>query len=308
MNSTNPTFPIFDPKFSNQYQKVPSDPVQIMNQTIWSDKSSNTIYQMSDKIMKKHIDEVESAIRISAETNACVATDCLDSPELLQGLLFQNEKEIGIPPLLIASLRCEDWKVSQYIFNAFAILTSTRLLLMKVSKSKCSTLAKEKPRHLINVEEITVGHTITDGNFFYPIPLKNIHGISFRSSYESSTFQVLQKKRYEALFILLILLFIVAISLIVNYAQNTNYLEIIIIAFSSLIFIVSLVFCLLFKYPTNPISCSFYQNKCIEIGFIDPLSQKNAIAYLELQNNYSLRSAKDFISAMQNLTPHLSGV
>jgi len=290
--------------------------VQGFNNTLFADDSSNRKFASLDEKFKKEVTQVELQVRATTQSNVNAMQEALSSSDLLQGLLFPNERQLEVQPLYLSFINCEGWKQAS-IYAAFALMTNSRMILMKVAKAERSSLATEKTSRCVVTDEVNVGHTTYDGNFFYPIPLKNIHGMSFRNSYVSEANQSIQKRRYAFLIALMFLLFVAAVITVFATIFNANMmpsdqqltLDVVlpILLFFAVVAGVGFFCCTYFRQMPMLIPLPT-QSKTIELGFVDPLTQKNVVAYLELQPSYSIHEAKKFLSILQLQCPQLSGL
>ena len=111
--------------------------------------------------------------------------------QILQGMLVDDELLVPVRPLMIANYRkcatAHGWPVEDEKFGVRIYLTSKRVFILDADLHKVSTLDRRNldDKNFWVVDRITCAIRTIDELFFYPLPLKNITGMTLDIHYET---------------------------------------------------------------------------------------------------------------------------
>jgi len=280
-------------------------------QILFNDIESNKTFSLLDTQLKNEVTQTEFQVR---HTTHSTLQD-FESFDFLKALLLSHEQQLPVQPLQLSSITCTGWK--EPIYSATATLTNNRMVVTKISKAERSTLKNEKSElktPFFVTDQLSVEHITSNGSFFYPIPLKNIRGMAFKSSQLVTAAQTLQKHRYifllalTAVFVFAGIAAVLAVEFNVQDADTLQFMfEIMFPCLGFVVFGSVIAFCVCTYIKRFPIQTFPTQTKTVELGFVDPITQNTVVAYLEVESGVTLHEIKDFLTILQQQCPFISG-
>jgi len=282
----------------------PSNPHPQTPPLLFRDPSSNLIFnKMASEELRKRVANLEVALSTQVTTTQMQMNDWFTSEQFLQGLMLPDEFVDEQHTLLLQEIYCKGWGVP-CVPKSIAQLTNKRLLLLKVERGERATLTKEKPQSFFVRDQYNISNQVHDGNFFYPIPLSNITGISFRTSWDNSGSQSIQRRSSMiifGLFCLFVFATLASVPFLIFKDIGNMTLSIVVICILALCAVGLLIGFFVYNHYRT-LTAFFIKSppeRYMEVGFRDPLTQQQLVAQLWIDQNYSLQNARTFLCLLQ---------
>ena len=253
--------------------------------------------------------------------------------EMISDMLFDEEELVPVPPLLCTSFKkviVETGGTKEFRFGVKVYLTNRRIIMMDAEVTRMPTLEDSldsqdkslflRERHKIQVE-------VGDRSWYYPIPLNLLKGVTLDIHYSTKAHGFLSQRRpiYHIAFLIICGVAILNYTLAEMMARNDDYtqhlaelegrfdaadalvseggkLEDEDAVFWAQLFtglfmcgITPLLYFYFKDYSRSRFIPKMQQSRQITFGIFDPLYQKQAIFYLDLDDRYSPMRIRNYL-------------
>ena len=267
--------------------------------------------------LKQTLGILEAEVRGMTQRNQVRQTEGLTADELLAGMLYEGEVVDDTRPLMIQQMsmyRTRDGSSIEpsrpFHYGVRALLTNSRILFIDSTVNEMPTLNEHpKSEFLQRAAEghYSVSYAIEDDLWYYPIPLRNVTGLSFIAGHRSSADR--DVKRYHHWGSLL-LWGISAVCLLMMFG-SLDAGDDAVLGISSAMFLMTgvagfLIYYYWSYYRTYRMQAVQEKSREIRLGVLDPVTQEHAVVALDLEDTFSLNYARDWIQRLQQYAPHLA--
>ena len=277
----------------------------------------NSLYSPGTVKLKENLGKLEAEVRGLTQRNQITQTEGLTAEELLAGMLYEGEVVDDTRPLMIQQMSMERSRdginidsTRPYHYGVRALLTNSRVLFIDSTVNEMPVL-QEFPKNEFMQRAVEghykVSYSIEDDLWYYPIPLRNVTGISFIAGHRSSAEKDVKRYHHWASFLLWGLS---VVSLFAMFGGMVNEDEVVLGVSLGLLLVTGiagfLVYHFLSHYTMYQIQALQEKAREIKLGVLDPVTQEHAVVTLDLEDTFSLHYAKHWIQRLQEYAPHLA--
>jgi len=281
------------------------------NNPFYKHPASYTVFStVTDVRYQGKITALAKELHEYAEQHQTLLRQRLTYEELLHGMLYPGEDLIPVKPMLIRDFIeatiTDETVVERYGVRMF--LTNKRLFFLDADLERIPMLEDHSDTvGGLTLSKLKVTYEVTDDIWYYPVPLTNLKGMSLDIHFATTaTGWIAQKRPWWA-----ILWCIAAFGMLawgIFKLVEKDETDIVLIIVSGLLSLVGpLIFFIMKVYSRTEFTPKMEQQRQITLGCKDPITQQHAVYKLFMEDHYSMIEAKNYLSLMQEYSPHLSG-